>query len=82
MTNHLSKEEVNKLFKFVESKYVQYLDVQYEIVDHLASAIEEKQSKNSELSFEKALNKLYSEFPITGFAAFVSTKQSAMSVFW
>lgn len=78
----LSPEEIQHLFKFVKSKYVHFIDVQYEIVDHLASAIEELQEKDPSLSFQKALQEVYSRFPITGFAKFVQSKSSAMTKFW
>jgi hypothetical protein len=80
--NSLSKEEIEKLFKFVKSKYVHYIDVQYEIVDHLASAIEELQDEDSSLSFDSALQKVYGRFPITVFVKFVQAKSSAMTKFW
>ncbi len=82
MKEQLSEEEIGKLFKFVKSKYVHYIDVQYEIVDHLASAIEEKQEENPSWSFDRALREVYSKFPITGFAHFVAEKQSALSKYW
>lgn len=82
MNNQLSKEEINTLFEFVESKNVKYRDVQFEIVDHLASAIEEEQTSNDKLSFDKALQEVYSSFPITGFAMMVSAKEAAMSKYW
>lgn len=82
MVNQLPKEDVSKLFEFVESKNVQYLDVQYEIVDHLASAIEEKQGADSNLSFDKALSQIYRKFPITGFAQLVEEKRISLQRYW
>jgi hypothetical protein len=78
----LSDEKIDKLFKFVESKCVQYKDVQHEIVDHLASSIEEKQKEDSSLSFERALNQVYGKFPITGFAQLVEEKSTALNKYW
>lgn len=82
MKKQLSEEEVEKLFKFVKSKYVHYIDVQYEIVDHLASAIEDKQIENPSLSFNRALSEVYSKFPITGFVLMVEEKSKALKKFW
>jgi len=78
----LSKLEVDQLFEFVQSKNVQYIDMQHEIVDHLASAIEEKQEANPNLSFDKALNDVFKGFPITGFSKIIDSKQSALANFW
>jgi len=82
MTNQLSKAEINTLFKFVESKNVKYKDVQFEIVDHLASAIEEEQATDPDLSFNSALQKIYGKFPITGFAMMILAKEDALNKFW
>lgn len=82
MNEQLSKNEVEMLFKFVKSKYVHYIDVQHEIVDHLASSIEEMKAKNPSVSFETALRQVYSNFPITGFASLVAEKQTSLSRYW
>ena len=82
MANQLSKEEVNMLFEFVERQNVVYKDVQYEIVDHLASAIEEEQSSDASLSFNSALQKVYGRFPITGFAMMILAKEKALDTYW
>lgn len=82
MKEQLSNDEIDKLFKFVKSKYVHFIDVQYEIVDHLASAIEETQEENPSWSFDRALSEVYGKFPITGFVHFVAEKQSALTRFW
>jgi hypothetical protein len=82
MKEQLSDEEIKLLFTFVESKNVHYKDVQYEIVDHLASAIEEKQEENPSFGFNRALDEVYSKFPITGFNLLIDAKQSALTKFW
>ena len=82
MKEQLTEENINKLFTFVKSKYVHYIDVQHEIVDHLASAIEEKQKEDFSLSFDRALNQVYSKFPITGFVLMVEEKSKALNKFW
>ncbi len=82
MSKQLSKLEIEKLFEFTLQKRVRYRDVQFEIVDHLASDIEEQMSVDHSLSFESALQNAYSKFPITGFAQFVMQKSEAFSKFW
>jgi hypothetical protein len=78
----LTAEQIQSLFDFVKSKYVRYIDVQFELVDHLASAIEDEMQKDSKLSFEAALSKVYARFPITGFTNFVASKASSLSSYW
>lgn len=71
----LSKDQIAYLFKFCEKHFVYYYDVQTELVDHLSSAIEAAQSENPKLSFEDALDKVYSGFGVMGFAPIVQEKQ-------
>lgn len=78
----LTKENIDHLFDFVKSKYVRYYDVQLELVDHLASAIEEEMNADSNLSFKAGLNKVYSRFPVTGFNNFIQEKTKGLQIFW
>ena len=78
----LNKKQVTTLFDFVRSKYVRYIDVQHELVDHLASDIEVEMKSDSNLSFEDALRKVYGKFPITGFSNYISHSEKAITKFW
>ena len=78
----LSQDEIQKLFAFVKSKYVRFIDLQYELVDHLASSIEDIQEADPKVSFDDALKKTYSRFPVTGFTHFVENKQKSLSRYW
>lgn len=78
----LSHEEIQKLFDFTRKKYVRYIDVQVELVDHLASSIEELRSNDPSISFESALQKVYARFPITGFNNLIQEKAKALNAFW
>ena len=78
----LSQEEVKKLFDFVKSKYVRFIDLQYELVDHLASSIEDIQNQNPSTTFDQALKESYARFPITGFTHFIDSKQKSLSRYW
>lgn len=82
MDKQLSKEQIDEIFNFVKSKYVRYVDLQYELVDHLASAIEDEMKKDTKLSFSSALSKVYARFPVTGFTHFVAEKQVALTSYW
>lgn len=82
MTTELSKEQIAELFAFVEKKGVRYIDVQYELVDHLASAIESELEKDNQMGFKHALQKVYGQFPISGFDTFLREKEQAMFSYW
>jgi hypothetical protein len=70
----LSKEQIQFLFTFCENHFVKYYDVQVELVDHLANALELEMQKDSKISFEKALEKVHQSFGVMGFAPLVSQK--------
>ena len=78
----LTESEIQGLFEFTRKKYVRYKDVQIELVDHLASAIEELREKDPEIGFVKALYQVYEGFGIFGFAKIIEAKEKAMSRFW
>jgi hypothetical protein len=77
----LTEDQITHLFKFVRSKYVHYIDLQYELVDHLASAIEEEMV-NGKLDFYQALNAVYRRFPITGFTQIIAAKRGSLFTYY
>lgn len=83
----LTKQQIERLFEFTKQHYVDHYDVQVEIVDHLAAAIEEKISQNPSLSFENALDSVFKGFGIFGFSEFVEGKsklveRDGVKLFW
>ena len=71
----LSDDQVQYLFLFTEKKSVRWYDLQVELVDHLASRIEEVMTTDTSLSFESALQKVYKGFGIAGFSRVIQEKQ-------
>ncbi len=78
----LTQEQINAIFDFTRKKYVRYYDVQLELVDHIASEIEVLMGEDPNLSFDKAMYKVYKSFGIFGFAKVVEQKGSALRKFW
>jgi cation transport ATPase len=72
----MTSQQIQSLFTFCEKHFVKYYDVQVELVDHLANAIEKEMREDSKLSFEKALEKVHKGFGIMGFAPLVAEKQN------
>lgn len=54
----LTNEQIQSLFTFCEKHFVKYYDVQVELVDHLANAVELEMQTNPKYSFERALEKV------------------------
>jgi len=73
----LTNEQIEQLFDFCRRHSVTYYDVQVELVDHLANAIEDKMAAQPTLGFEAALQQVYKSFGRTGFAPVVREKQKA-----
>jgi len=75
----LTNQQVQDLYKFTRQHYVEYYDVQTELVDHLANDIEQIWEKEPNLSFEKARDKSFKKFGVFGFMGVLEEKQKAMS---
>ncbi len=74
----LTSQQINSLFDFVKKHYVNWYDLQLELVDHLATDIEKIIEKNSQLSFEQARDLAFKKFGITGFYDIIKAKTHAM----
>ncbi len=72
---NISAEQIQYIHDFVKRKYVDYYDVQIELVDHIATAIEEKIALNPKLDFYTALQQIYEGFGRFGFMKFVEEKE-------
>lgn len=74
----LNHEQVQQLFSFTEKKFVRYYDLQVELVDHLAERIEEKMNEDASVNFDMALQSVYKDFGIFGFAKIVQEKSEQL----
>lgn len=75
----LSAEQIERLYQFTRQHYVEYYDLQTELVDHLANAIEEQWQQNPKSSFEEALQIEFKKFGVFGFMDVVEQRQSALN---
>ena len=78
MNRQITQEETDQLFQFCRRHYVYHYDVQIELVDHLASAIEEQWEQNPELSFDEGLKNSFKKFGIYGFSKIKSQKEKEL----
>lgn len=63
----LTKQQIEKLRIHLEESGFRYLDVQMEILDHVATAVEVKMTENVDLTFQDAVNQTQSSFGPKGF---------------
>jgi hypothetical protein len=74
----LSIEQIERLYRFTREHYVEWYDLQTELVDHLAFSIEEQWAKNPKLPFEEALQVEFKKFGVFGFMDVVEKRQTAL----
>lgn len=71
----LTTLQIDQLYTFTRQHYVEWYDVQSELVDHLANAIESQWKENPELTFDAVLNKEFGKLGVFGFMGVVEEKQ-------
>lgn len=74
----LTPNEIDGLFIFCRKQKIKYYDVQIELVDHLASSIEQAWKTNPEISFQDALTKIYLSFGVNGFQKVEKAKKKEL----
>lgn len=74
----LTQKQIDYLFDFVRRHYVEWYDLQVEMVDHLANDIEKIMEEQPEISFEEALDKAFKKFGAMGFMDVAEQKMNAL----
>lgn len=75
----LTSEQIDRLYQFTRQHYVEWYDLQTELVDHLANAIEQQWQENPSLDFEEALQIEFKKFGVFGFMDVVEKRQAALN---
>lgn len=75
----LTKIQIDQLYQFTRQHYVLHYDLQTELVDHMANAIETTWETQPDLSFETARDQSFKTFGVFGFMDVVTQRQKAMS---
>lgn len=74
----LSAAQIERLYVFTRQHYVEYYDLQTELVDHLANAIEAQWETNPKLTFEEALQIEFKKFGVFGFMEVVDKRKGVL----
>ena len=82
MEKRLTNQQIDQLFTFTKKHYVEHYDVQVELVDHLANAIEDQWKENPSILFEDALQTEFKKFGVFGFTGLVEQKQSDLHKYY
>lgn len=75
----ITKQHIENLYQFTRQHYVEYYDVQTELVDHLANEIEVIWEENPNLTFEEARDQSFKKFGVFGFMDIVEAKAKQMN---
>lgn len=78
----LSKEEYKYLWEYTDRYYSNYYDVKLEVIDHLASMIEEIRGDDPSIGFKSALNIAYKSFPGREFHKVITEKEKSLRKYW
>ena len=78
----LNSNQIDILYTFTRMHYVEWYDVQTELVDHLANGIEQQWETKPDLDFDEALKNEFKKFGIFGFSDIVEQKTNALSKFY
>lgn len=75
----LTAAQIERLYAFTRQHFVEHYDLQTELVDHMANAIEARWEEQPSLDFEKALQMEFKKFGVFGFMDVVEKRQRALS---
>ena len=64
----LTTEQIAQIKSWISKRGFTHTDVQYEIIDHVASAIEDKMEEKPEVGLEEAFSEVHRSFGVYGFA--------------
>ena len=74
----LTTQQIERLYQFTRQHYVEWYDLQTELVDHLANSIETQWQEKKKISFEDALQVEFKKFGVFGFMTVVEERQAAL----
>ena len=75
----LSEAQIQSLYRFTRAHFVYHYDLQTELVDHMANAIEELQEKQPELTFDDATKIVFKSFGVFGFQDIVEERMQLLT---
>lgn len=78
MQKKLTSTDIEKIYAFTAQHGVAYYDLQSELADHLAHAIEEQWAHNQNLNIEDALQASFKTFGNRGFDEVVTERKRAL----
>lgn len=75
----ISRDELKQIYDFCRRKDIQYLELRMELVDHIASRIEEHWQEKPGLSFKEAFRSVYQSFGIFGLSEIAAQHENLVT---
>ena len=75
----LSAEQIAQIKSWISKRGFTHTDVQYEIIDHVAAAIEDKMEHKPDISLEEAFKEVHRSFGVFGFQSFEESIASRLN---
>lgn len=75
----INAEQIDALYAFTVKHYIKYYDLQTELVDHLANAIEQRWVTEPNVPFGEALHDEFKKFGIFGFTTLAEQRERVLS---
>lgn len=75
----LSEEQIEDLYTFTRKHFVEWYDLQTELVDHLANDIENVWKEHPNFSYKNARDRAFKKFGVFGFMDVIAQRQNTMS---
>lgn len=79
MPKKVSEEQMEELFAFTRKHFVEHYDLQTELADHMANAIEYRWATDPTLDFARAKEQEFKKFGVFGFMGVVEERQIALN---
>lgn len=65
---NLNSSQIKEIKRFINSRGFSHIEVEMEILDHVASAVEDKLEKDPKKSIDQAIREVHSGFGVMGFS--------------
>jgi hypothetical protein len=75
----VNQEQIEDLYAFTRKHFVEWFDLQTELVDHLANDIEAVWQETPSLSYKEARDRAFKKFGVFGFMDVIEKRLKAMS---
>ncbi len=75
----LTKEQLRKLYHYINSCGIKYYDVKMEVIDHFASILEEELEEKPNLNFKEKIVEVHKNFGEEGLNGFLDSKRKSIN---